>query len=376
MKSQRRIHISRRFRLAALLAMLIVGTSVVVVAAPVATSPVGIMSLSVPAGTDILVSAPLRRPAVFTGRVAVVDGDRITVEGAPDWAEDALVYAQGVRPETYHAQLGSGAMRGAFFTITANSSASLTLDLNGETLDEVVVGDRLTVRPYWTLGTLFGGASGFPGSSTFTPRAAVQLRDPNVAGTNLPLSHQFFYYSGTLAGGPGWRRTGSPLTARFDDVILYPDTAFRIRNSDTNPGGFFHAGGVPMDGHRVIIGTRVGGVGQDNMVVLQSGAGTTLGNSGLVESGAIAGSATFTPVDSVLVFDNAAAGINKSASAVYFYYTGSLAGGPGWRRQGAALNSIFDGAQLNAQEGFIVRKRATEMPQETAWTHIPHYLAP
>lgn len=370
-KSEREL---ARLRVAVLAAVLAVGMPVAMDAALAVTAPVGFMGLTVPTGTDVLVSAPLQRPAVFTGRVAAVDGDRITVEGAPGWSVDALVYAQGVRPETYHAQLGSGAMRGAFFTITANDADSLTLDLNGEMLDKVAVGDRLTVRPYWTLGTLLGPESGFPGSPTFTPRAEVQFVDAMSAGINLATAQQFFYYTGVLFGGAGWRKDGEGLGEKFDNTILYPDTPFRIRNTSGSVMGLSLMGFAPVAGHRTTVGTLAAGVSQDNFVTMMSAQDITLGESGLFESGAVAGSPTFTPVDSVLLFDNEEPGRNKAASGIYFYYTGAAFGGPGWRKDGGGLMTKYDTTVLAAQTGFVVRKGSGPIVDPAIWGYVPYYV--
>jgi len=330
------------------------------------------MRVFIPASTDVLISAPLQRPALFTGRIAAIDQDRITFAGEPGWAEGALVYAQSIQPETYYGQIDSGALRGAFFTIVGNDSSTLTLDLNGETLDAVAAGDILTLRPYWTLGTLLGEGSGFPGSPTFTPRAEVQFFSATASGINLATSQRFFYYEGTGFGGPGWRRAGSALTSKFDNTILYPDTPFRIRNSGAVIQ-FSHTGDAPLAGHRTPVGTLASDVPQDNLMALMSAADTTLGTSDLVESGAVIGSPTFTPVDSVILFDNATAGINKASAGVYFYYTGAGFGGPGWRKTGGGLATLQDSKILSAQDGFIIRKGRTSSPQTTPWTHRPAY---
>src|SRR5690606_1544935 len=135
-----------------------------------------------------------------------------------------------------------------------------------------------------------------------------------------------------------------------------------------------HTGAVPMAGHRIQVGTLAADTAQDNFVAFSSAADLTLGTSGLVESGAVLGSPTFTPVDSVLLVDNAAPGLNKAFAGVYFYYTGTGFGGPGWRKQGGTLTRLYNDEVLSADAGLLIRKGRTLSPDGYWWKLAPGYV--
>jgi uncharacterized protein (TIGR02597 family) len=338
----------------------------------VSTPPVGVMSYAIPANTDVLMSSPLHRDAVFTGPIVSVSGSQINVGGSPAWTPNQFAYVQGTQPNTYYVQVLTGTMRGAYFTVTANTASQLTVDLNGETLAALTSSDRVSVIPYWTLSTLFPVGGGFPGSPSFTPVTEVQFVSLNGVGTNLATTDIFFYYTGTAAGGAGWRRSGSPPTTKFDNTIFLPDAPYRIRNR-SSVINLSHLGNAPVAGHRTTVGTLAPSRIQDNFVTLMSAADTTLANSGLISSGAFAGSPSFTPVDTLLVFNNQAPGLNKAPSSLYFYYTGTAAGGPGWRKSGSPPTTLFNNEVLKSQDGFIIRKASSSSPQLSSWSYVPTY---
>lgn len=341
----------------------------------VATDPVGYIRLSVPAQSDAFVSAPLHRDAAFVGTVSSVAGGVITVAGTPGWTTNQFVFASGTQNNTYFAILKTGSKRGAYFTVTANSATSLTVDLNGDTLTEVVSGDALQLIPYWTLATLFPAGGGFPGSASFTPVGSVLFPSLTTAGVNLSSEATYFYYTGTAAGGPGWRRAGASPTLKFDHTVILPDIALTVRNLTGSSIALDNLGSAPMTGHSTIIGTINPFVDQDNVVSINAAASVSLANSGLISSGAMVGGATFTPVDTLFIFDNSIAGINKSSVGSYFYYSGTAAGGPGWRKVGSAPTTKFDDTTfLEPGVGYIIRKKGQATPTTVAWEYVAGYI--
>jgi uncharacterized protein (TIGR02597 family) len=322
----------------------------------------------------VLMSSPLHRDAVFTGPVASVSGATISIAGtSPGWTVNQFAYVQGSQPNTYYAQVMTGTMRGAYFTVTANTANQLTVDLNGETLAGVTSTDRISIIPYWTLSTLFPVGGGFPGSPTFTPVASVLFPNLSSAGVNLSFVDSYFYYTGTAFGGSGWRRSGSPLTTKFDNTIILPDSPYRVRSGSAQ-FSLSHLGNAPVAGHRILVGNLANNIGQDNFIALMSGADVTLADSGLLSSGAIRPSPSFTPVDTLLVYSNATLGYNKSASSSFFYYSGTSFGGPGWRRAGSPLTSIFNNELIKSQDGYIIRRAPATSAQLVSWTYIPTYI--
>ncbi len=56
--------------------------------------------------------------------------------------------------------------------------------------------------------------------------------------------------------------------------------------------------------------------------------------------------------DELLVYNNSAAGMNKSASATYYFYNNA------WRKSGASASLSFDSEPVPAGAALIIRKAA------------------
>jgi uncharacterized protein (TIGR02597 family) len=342
------------------------------------TVPVGAIHLNVPAQSDAFLSAVLARWAAYQGEVLSVTGATVTVKDAPAWDTGRFVRIAGTQPNTYFLRFASGAKRGDYFTISANGGDTVTLDLNGDDLTAINAGDKLEIIPYWTLATLFPAGQGFVASPTFTPVAMVLTSDVANAGINLSSPEAFFYYTGSLMGGPGWRKVGAAPTDTYDDLILPPDIPFKIRNTSTTPMRLANLGDVPMAGHSSILGTVAPSVSQDNATAIVAAADMTLAQSRLYESGAFVGSTSFIGLgrkDQLLVFDNnEQTGYNKAANATYYYYTGTNSGGPGWRRVGTTPTIKFDDVVvLKPGMAYVVRKASTPAPDSDYWRVTPAY---
>lgn len=356
------------------------------------TDPVGGILMPLKGNSDTLVGVPFVRERVFEGLIESISGNVITLAGTPGLEVDEYVYAAGVQPDTYYVTIASGPVdgnmqptsasnEGGYYTITDNGTNTLTVDLAGDNLTNVRTnavdgtGDRVFISSYWTLDTLMPDGSGIHASTTFTPNTKILLPDNDTAGINLAPDQSFFYYSGTAAGGEGWRKQGeSPLT-KYDDQVLAPDTYFIVRHEIAGDTELVMSGGVAMAAFRSPINVLSEGVEQDNFVFINFPTDTTLAESRLFESGAFTGSPSFTPVDRLLIFDNDTAGINKSASEIYFYYTGVAAGGPGWRKQGDSPLTIHDTTVVfKPGVGAIVRKGGTPSAGTDFWKSAPPYL--
>jgi len=355
------------------------------------TDPMGGIVVNCPDSSDTRIALPFYRPPVFEGVVNSYSGNVITFSGTPGFAADQFVYEEGVQSNTYFVLVMSGevdgegqpagaSLEGSIFAITGNATDSVTVDLNGGSLSGLqqasvdASGDIVQIIPYWTLNTLFPEGEGFAASSTFTPSAVFMFPDMASAGTDLSTSDIFFYYSGVAAGGEGWRRSGSSPLTKFDDQVLTNEISYIVRNNSGSAFDVMISGSVPMAAYRTPLNTLAADVPQDNAIALNFPVDTTLSESQLFESGAFEGSATFTPADILLVYDNAAVGQNKSSSEVYFYYTGLAAGGPGWRKQGDSPLTIHDNEPVfSAGKGFVIRKGAQPAPQSSIWTAAPPY---
>lgn len=334
-------------------------------AAAATTDPAGYNTVPLLANSDTYVSIPFHRTAAFTGHVSSVSGNVITVAGTPGWTSNQFVYAAGSQTNTYYAFIRSGTKEGNYYTVTANSGNSLTLDLAGDTLSGLTSSDSVSVIPYWTLGTLFpasdAGVSFTASPSVASIRTAILTPDLQTAGINLATTKSYFFYNSA------WRQTGQSLAISKNDDILIPDTYFIVRNG-ANAGTFTQAGSVVLKKSVVPLLTQAS-TKQDNAVALTRPVPVSLNDSGLISSGAFVASASpAVRKDELLVFDNTVAAKNKAASAIYYYYNN------GWRKVGQSAATDF-GATIvfGPDTGVQIRKAASGTGQASNWTNSPTY---
>jgi uncharacterized protein (TIGR02597 family) len=240
---------------------------------------------------------------------------------------------------------------GCYYTVTANGTNSLTVNLNGDSLTTVAAGTSVSLIPYWTLGTAFpASAAGTSfivstGSTTRTRQTEILFPDLTDAGINLPSSAIYFNYNGA------WRLSGADPSVSYNDTILPPATYFTVRNS-TTATTFTPTGGVYMDRLTAPLDSQSSS-GQDNAVSLPRPIAVALNDLGLITSGAFVastGSTTRTRQDTLLTYDNTVTGINKPSNAIYYYYNGA------WRLSGADPTVDYGATTIPYGVGFTVRK--------------------
>lgn len=316
----------------------------------VETNPVGFVSVTVPANSDAILAVPLNRAATFTGVVNAVAGNVITVTGTPGWTANQLVFngpadAGTDQLNTYALQLASGAKEGLIGKITANGTGTnptvtITLDA-GEDLTGVLAGDQLDILPYWTPSTLIPSAS-VPADSS------ILLLATSAAGVNLS-SIGILSFDGT-----NWFDEGFSVA---DHSPLFFGQAFILRTGNSQ-ANISMVGSVPMNKHRVKLQIAAANTDQDIAVGYSSPVPTPIGSSGL----------GFSDGDSLLVFNNSAAGINKSASTILSY---SVADG-GWLDEG--FNVVNTTYILQPGQGYILRKAGVASTSSITWTQLQTYL--
>ena len=336
------------------------------VAATATTDPVGYNTISLLANSDTYVSVPFQRPAAFVGQVSSVSGNVITVAGTPGWTASQFVYASGSQSNTYYAFIRSGTKEGNYYTVTANGANTLTIDLAGDTLSGLAANDSISVVPYWTLGTLFpasdAGVSFTITTTSASPQTQILLPDLSSTGINLSASKVYRHRTGT------WKLVGG-LNPSYDDDILLPDSYFIVRNA-SSAGTLTQTGAVVLQKFVTPLITS-NTTKQDNAVAIQRPIPVSLNDSGLIASGAFVASNPTGPRtgDELLVFDNSASIINKSASAIYFYRSGA------WRKVGAANASDDFGATIvfGPTSGVIIRKATSAGGASANWSNTPTY---
>jgi uncharacterized protein (TIGR02597 family) len=344
--------------LAALCALAALPVAALAQTASATTAPVGFVTITTLSNSDTIFSTPLAQPAVFSGSVSTLSSATITATGTPGWTTNAFQYVAGTQSNTYYLRFTTGAMAGNYFTVTANTSNSLTVNLAGNLLTSVAVGDQFSIIPYWTLGTLFpASAAGteFQASTPFARNTEVLFPDQVSLGVNLAPASIFYFINSA------WTQAGSTSGAVANDTVLPPDSYVIIRNQAFT-GSITVMGGVVTTLQSTPLNSYPTHP-QDNFVAVTYPVPTTLNNLGL--AAAFVPSTPFSRNDELLVFDNTVATINRSPSAIYFYQNGAwqLAGG-----NGSNSGSVV----LNAGTGFIVRKAVNASgPSTTDWIFNP-----
>ena len=357
-----------------------------------ATSPVGFTTTSCLANTDTNLVIPFTRPPVYVGASTGGANTSATVgtisfSGTP-FTASAYKYVQNSQSTHYYAYVTGGAKEGAIYDIADNTANSLTVNTNGDTISGIASSTQVRIVPHWTLATAFTLGQSVIGSSSFSGASPTQvlLPDQSTPGTDLAAGAIYYYYTGTAAGGAGWRKVGGAVGTIYNDTILYPETYFVLRNNTANAVSFVPVGSVSTLSAAVtsgstqtiavniatVLDTLQANTDQDNAVALPVAVDTTLLGSNLYQSGAFAGSSSFSGTgDQLLVYDNTVTGTDKAATRIYYYYTGTAAGGAGWRKQGDPVATLHNSDPLPAGVGFVVRKRGTSTPQTLVWNYRP-----
>jgi len=340
------------------------------VSSAVETDPVGFTTAACPANSDTYVSIPFTRIPEFTGAIASISGNVITVSGSPGWSTDPnpqqWVY-NTTSHKTYFVLIGphstTNPNEGRQYLITANGSNTLTLNLAGDDISGVQPTTQILIIPYQTLASVFpasdANVSFIPSASAFNRQTQILI--PNYTGTGINLSANITYFFLNNA----WRKVGDNLANDHGDDTLLTDGYFILRNAGTGTN-LTALGGVLVKKEAIPLITRTSGQ-QDNFVSVTRPIGVSLNNLGLISSGAFASSpSAFNRIDQLFVFNNAATGLNKSASATYFYSNGA------WRLVGDPTGD--HGADLIAAgTGFIIRKGATANGSTQFWQNSPTY---
>jgi uncharacterized protein (TIGR02597 family) len=345
----------RPIKLLAALAALPLAT----LAQSVSTDPIGFVTLTTLSNSDTIFSTPLARPEAFRGSVSTLSPTTITAAGTPGWTASAFVYAAGTQSNTYYLRFRTGAKAGSYYTVTANTTDTVTIDLAGDLLTGVASGDEFALIPYWTLGTVFPSSTvgtAFEASSAFVRNTQIFFPNQSGIGTNLASDSSYYFLNSA------WRQAGQPSSISYNDKVLPPDSYVTVRNKSFT-GKVAVMGGVVTAAQSTPINFYAASA-QDNFVALAYPVDTTLNNLGI--SSTFVPSTAFSRKDQVLVFDNAAAAINKSPSAIYFFMNGA------WRKAGQSSSLDFGSDVIKAGSGFIVRKAVNSSgPSTVDWVFTP-----
>jgi uncharacterized protein (TIGR02597 family) len=317
------------------------------------TTPVGYVTLDIPANSDSHVGQPLIREVAFAGSAASVAGGVITLSSSA-LTVDQFVYSSPTQPKSYYLQAVGGSLDGRYFDVISNTATSITVDNGATDLSAVV---NFKVIPYWTLGTMFPDGAGVGTTAdVFEPNGLVQFKDPAATGPNRPAPKSYFHYTGPDEAGTGWYDNDNVAAGLQNNLTVDPFLTARIRNFGALKQVVI-SGTVPSSAVASPVVTAA--VTNDNYLSVQFPTDVTLAGSGLA---AVLTPSTdiFEPIDLVQVYNETAQGQNKAVVATYFYYTGTEEAGTGWYDNdnvAAGLQNNTVGI-LKAGRAYTVRKAA------------------
>ncbi|MFT6794280.1 MAG: hypothetical protein ACJAR1_002287 [Rubritalea sp.] len=323
-------------------------------------APVGFVVLTFKAESDTPFSLPLNRPKVFRGQLDTISVNTINIANA-DFTASELVYADGSQNEKYYLLFNTGTLEGRTFDVTANSMNSITVDQDGDTDIQTLIGaastDNFEIRPHWTLDTLFPNGAGFPQStSIFDNGSEIHTKPANVPGINLSSEKIYKYVTDT-----GWVDTANLLSGQVKDVVLNRNSFFQMRNYTTSAVIKNLVGDVPLTDGRLKLRSNV--IKQDSHVAFSFPTDIKLSETGLESSSGFKHtSGQFnSDGDTLWLYDLALTGYNKSASVGYYYV-----GGLGWIDSSNILGGAVDASTVNLKAGTacFVRK-ISEVSAET-----------
>jgi uncharacterized protein (TIGR02597 family) len=353
----------------------------------VVTDPVGFSSISCLSNSDTLITVPFTRPPAFVGAVTSMAESTLNVSGSPAWTTNQFVYAQGSQPNHYYALIGpagtTNPKEGHAFFIIGNTASSLTLDTSGgDTLTGLPAGAQVVIIPYWTLATVFpssdANVSFTPTTATRTLKTEILIPNYNPSGINASAAAIYFYSNNvnSTQGNIGWRIIGDNTTDRGDDILI-PDGYMTVRNLNSAPSLPLTSVGSVLTRKLAVPELTNATTARDNAVSMVRPLDVTLNSTGLNpgDGSFVATTATRSPKDELLVFDNTIVALNKSPSAIYIYgdnINGDSGNGVGWRVIGD--NSTDHGNDvIRAGSAFIIRKAGNGTGQPVFWTNAPTF---
>jgi uncharacterized protein (TIGR02597 family) len=351
-----------------LLSLVTVATAALESHASDAYSPVaGFMRYDCLASSDTRVSVPFHRSPRWAGKLSVAPADlgnsvlRLTLAGAPGFATGELT-------NTPHFLLCRDAAgpEGRHFSIVNHGGGHIDIAATPADLTGLVQDGLVSVIPAWTIQTLFPHATQttfHASTGNLAPNRGSELHlfDVTSIGTNLAPARRFFVTAS------GWREIGNGYPAA-EAIAIAPGQPFIVRH----PAGVADTTFVAMDqvyGGIVRIPVRVANGGkQDTVVALPRPVIQTLAE---LDFGSVFEESPDTAPanrrDELHVFDNATAGQNKAAAAVYFR------DGANWVRDQDPVFTNSNDVEIDPSASLLIRKAAAANNNPLLWSNAPLY---
>ncbi len=329
------------------LAMLAAAPGLGDAAEPVYSDPVGFVKLgntqadgstipAVAADTDVYLTIPLETEVAFTGTVDSTTASTITVQGTPGWTANQWVPAPGTGAP-YAAIIGlssggSGAEEGLRGMIDANDDDTLTVTLTtpGD-LTQVQSGQVIRIRPFWTVQSFFA-------NTTLSNDSEVLVFNETSAGINHSSGANYLFFEGD------WYDGNFEIA---NHTVLHPGETFILRSFGAPVPTLAVFGDVPLVGHRLDV-SKDGTGAEDMEIGIQNPVPLAVGALNLPAE----------DDDEILLFNNEAAGLNKSSAENLLYFDGAWYDGD--------FNDVTTTHILTPGAGFILRRatNSTTLPQE------------
>ena len=319
------------------------------------TTPVGYMSLTVPAGSDTTITPALERSPLHQAAASGIAGNNVTTSG---------ITASGFVTTECYLQVvscaGTPGLIGKRFPIDANTTTAITVDGGATTLQAqgFANGDEFKVTPYWTLATLFPEGAGVGSTNdVFTIDSLVYVVDNGTYGANKPASASYFYCSGDASNEvvAGWYDAADAFGAPQNDLVIDPTIMYQIRNGTASENTVTVTGQVPDVGSLALVPVST----QQNDVNLGVAlpVDISLQDSGL-QSVVQGTSDVFTIDELVFVYDDEGLGQNKPGFVSYFYCSGDASNevAAGWYDAADAFGAPITGNVLKAGRCITIRK--------------------
>lgn len=264
-------------------------------AATAYTTPVGYVSLgnsgAIPATTDMTLAIPLDRSAAYAGTTSSVSGSTLTLAGTPGFTVNQYTATPHVL------KIESGTASGLVALISANTADTVTvLFQNSDSFAGVVATDKVSIRPAWTVKSLFAG-------NTLPNFCELGVWEGSV-GTDLAPDKVYYNFNGD------WFDQSDDSDA--NNIVVYPNEGFRLRNTSAVAiSNLVISGEVPTANSRVFVNGDA--VQNDTRISYFSPVEEIIGVANM-------GAGNF---DQLLAFDVTASGLDNAPAFTYYYFGGS-----------------------------------------------------
>jgi len=335
----------------------------------VSSAPMGYVKLHLQGRTDNLINIPLLQEAVGIGPVLTATAHSVSLDNI-NWTPDQFAPATSSPGLSYYAEISTGQLKGLSYPIVSNTADTLVLNtgtatLTSHPLGAVAAHDMVRIRPYWTIGNVFGATdttvsvtpfSSLPTLPQIDSGDSLLLFDPLAIGLEKPPIARYAYVQST-----GWRSPGDATTNQAN-VVLPPLSPVLVRLHEETGQELVIVGDAFQVPFRLYVPGGTSQLANDAYLALARSEPVSLADSGLYQTGTVnvvtATTAADQRQDLLLAFDPERIGFERPPEHTYFYLTGQ-----GWREAGSSSTTVGADVQLDPTRIYILRKRANSAGQ-------------